>query len=150
MREYTLKINNNSYVVRLDRVSDEEVVAKVNGVRHVVAITDIKNIASKRKRQTPLDPVSPAPTPAVSSSLASGNNGGGAGAVGLICSPIPGHILEIVVRVGDKVLEGQKLLVLEAMKMENVITAHQAGVVKKILVRTGDAVNHGQSMVEIG
>lgn len=150
MREYTLKINNNSYVVRLDRVSDEEVVAKVNGVRHVVAITDIKNISSKRKRQTPIAPVSPVPTPAASSSPASSNNGGGAGAVGLICSPIPGHILEIVVRVGDKVLEGQKLLVLEAMKMENVITAHQAGVVKKILVRTGDAVNHGQSMVEIG
>lgn len=69
---------------------------------------------------------------------------------GIIVSPIPGHILEICVAEGDKVLAGQKVLILEAMKLENAITCQVAGVVKKIMVSAGDAVTHGQNMIEIG
>jgi biotin carboxyl carrier protein len=47
------------------------------------------------------------------------------------------------------VLVGQKLLVLEAMKLENIITAEWAGVVKKILVSEDDAVNHDQKLIII-
>ena len=148
MREYSLTIKGTSYVVGINRVTDDEVVAEVNGVRHVVAINDVKNLSTPAepaaKATKPGRPVS-ATTPVSIHSASAAPAGGGT-----ICSPIPGHILEIVVGVGDKVLAGQKLLVLEAMKMENIITADQAGVVTKILVRTGDAVTHGQAMVEIG
>lgn len=145
MREYNLTINETTYVVAINRVSDDEVVAEVNGVRHVVAINDIKNLSAVAESSA--EAVKQPPSPAASSPapVAAGPVGSGT-----ITSPIPGHILEIVVSVGDKVLAGQKLLVLEAMKMENVITTDQAGVVKKILVRTGDAVTHGQAMIEIG
>jgi glutaconyl-CoA/methylmalonyl-CoA decarboxylase subunit gamma len=56
-------------------------------------------------------------------------------------SPMPGVILDIKVSRGESVTEGQTLLVLEAMKMENEITAPCAGTVKDILVSKGSSVN---------
>ncbi|MEN8140470.1 MAG: biotin/lipoyl-containing protein [Thermodesulfobacteriota bacterium] len=150
MREYNLTINDHNYLVKINRVSDEEVTAEVNGVRQVVTINDIKNLSTKKLSGPPAPattPATPASTPAVSRPPAAPPGNGGSG---IISSPIPGHILEIVVQVGDKVLAGQKLLVLEAMKMENIITAEKPGVIKKVMVRTGDAVTHGQAMIEIG
>jgi biotin carboxyl carrier protein len=142
MREYKLSISGNPYTVTVLSVSDEEVIAEVNGVEHTVTINEINTLSPAAgaivasASVTPVQPVRSAAPAAVV-----GN--------GLISSPIPGHILEICVSVGDKVLAGQKLLVLEAMKLENIITAHRAGVVKNILVRQGDAVTHGQGMVEL-
>ncbi len=148
MREYKLSISGKSYTVSVLSVSDEEVVAEVNGVEHRVTINEINTLTPaaclpppETQPSGPVTPVQPPVRSAISSTPAAG--------IGLISSPIPGHILEICVSVGEKVLEGQKLLVLEAMKLENIITAHRSGVVKEILVRQGDAVTHGQGMVEI-
>ena len=63
---------------------------------------------------------------------------------------MPGQIKSILVREGDRVTAGQKLLVMEAMKLENKIAAKVPGLVKKILVRDGDTVNQGQELVIIG
>ncbi|MBU0681396.1 MAG: acetyl-CoA carboxylase biotin carboxyl carrier protein subunit [Proteobacteria bacterium] len=150
MREYNLSISGNSYIVSLIKVTDEEVVAEVNGVEHTVTINEIKTLSPaeymphcETQPSSMVTPIQPGQSPVSPSPVAVVGNG-------LISSPIPGHILELCVSVGEKVLEGQKILVLEAMKLENIITAHRAGVVKKILVRQGDAVTHGQGMVEIG
>ncbi|MCD6390239.1 MAG: acetyl-CoA carboxylase biotin carboxyl carrier protein subunit [Desulfobulbaceae bacterium] len=62
---------------------------------------------------------------------------------------MPGNVIKIYVEEGEKVLAGQKLLVLEAMKLENNIISTCAGVVEKILVREGQAVNQGQSLVVV-
>ncbi|MBW2472181.1 MAG: acetyl-CoA carboxylase biotin carboxyl carrier protein subunit, partial [Deltaproteobacteria bacterium] len=51
---------------------------------------------------------------------------------------------------GDKVTSGQKLLIMEAMKLENKIPAIRDGVVKHILVRDGDVVSQGQELIVIG
>ncbi|MEI7594852.1 MAG: biotin/lipoyl-containing protein [Bacteroidota bacterium] len=64
-------------------------------------------------------------------------------------SPLPGIILSINVNVGDKVASGQKLVVLEAMKMENNITSDVEGVVTAIKIAKGDAVMEGDILVEI-
>lgn len=146
MREYKLSISGTPYTVTVIKVTDEEVVAEVNGVEHRVTIHEINKLVPDVS-QTGLDYQAMAPATRVPLS-ASPPSSSVIGA-GLISSPIPGHILEISVSVGDKVLEGQKLLVLEAMKLENIITAHRAGVIKEILVRQGDAVTHGQAMIEI-
>lgn len=150
MREYKLSISGHSYTVSLIKVTDEEVVAEVNGVEHTVTINEIRTL-SRAEHLPPAEsatgpvasPIQPLRSPVATAPVASAGSA-------LIVSPIPGHILEVSVSVGDKVLEGQKLLVLEAMKLQNIITASRAGVVKKILVRQGDAVTHGQAMVEIG
>ena len=75
-------------------------------------------------------PVAPAPTPAPVSS--------GSGAD--VTSPMPGKVFKLIAKPGDSVSEGQVIMILEAMKMENEIVAPQAGVVDTILVKEGDMV----------
>ena len=62
---------------------------------------------------------------------------------------MPGVILEVSVKVGDKVKAGQKVAVLEAMKMENEIDAPADGTVTAVLVSKGDSVNVDQDIVKI-
>jgi biotin carboxyl carrier protein len=69
---------------------------------------------------------------------------------GSIKSPLPGVILEVFVREGDMVKMGQKLLMLEAMKMENNIEADKAGKVVSILKHKGDNVMEGDVLIIIG
>ena len=64
-------------------------------------------------------------------------------------SPLPGTILDICVREGDKVKENQILFVLEAMKMENNIQAGREGIVEKILRTKGNAVMEGDLILII-
>jgi biotin carboxyl carrier protein len=61
---------------------------------------------------------------------------------------IPGLILELLVMPGDLVRPGQSLLILEAMKMQNHITAHDQATIKALHVAPGDAVTRGQLLVE--
>ncbi len=64
-------------------------------------------------------------------------------------APMPGLVLSISVEAGQEVKEGEPLLILEAMKMENVIKAVADGVVKAISVKQGAAVEKGQLLIEI-
>jgi len=66
-----------------------------------------------------------------------------------IKAPMPGLILDVLVQVGDTVKEGDYLLVLEAMKMENTLTALGDGVVKSVLVIKGEKVEKNQLLIEI-
>ncbi len=61
---------------------------------------------------------------------------------------IPGLILDLLVKPGDRVRAGQGLLILEAMKMQNHISAHDEGTIKAIHVAPGDTVTKGQLLVE--
>lgn len=64
-----------------------------------------------------------------------------------IKAPMPGNIVEILVKTGDEVNEGDELLILEAMKMENPIYAPEAGVVKEIKVKEKDTVEADQVLM---
>ena len=68
---------------------------------------------------------------------------------GLVKSVMPGIVISLLAVEGDAVEEGQPLLVLEAMKMQNEIAAPTAGVVKRIFVNEGEAVSAGAKLVEI-
>jgi glutaconyl-CoA decarboxylase len=63
---------------------------------------------------------------------------------------MPGKVLDVKVNVGDSVANGDLVLLLEAMKMENEIFSSAAGTVKEIRVRSGDAVNTGDVLVVVG
>ena len=63
-------------------------------------------------------------------------------------APMPGLIVELKIAVGDQVQSGDPLLVLEAMKMENVLKAPGPGLVKSIFVRQGDSVEKNQILVD--
>ena len=66
-----------------------------------------------------------------------------------INAPLPGRVISIKVKVGDKVSAGDEVMILEAMKMENSITSDFSGVVKQILVKEGDNVQSDTAMIEI-
>lgn len=66
-----------------------------------------------------------------------------------IKAPMPGLILDVLVQVGDTVKEGDYLIVLEAMKMENTLTALGDGVVKSVSVIKGEKVEKNQLLIEI-
>ena len=79
------------------------------------------------------------------------DSGGGAAAHGRaeIVSPMPGKVIRILVEEGTEVEAGQGLLVVEAMKMQNELTAHSGGVVSEILVEEKAAVSAGQPLVRL-
>ena len=64
-------------------------------------------------------------------------------------APMPGLVLKIMVKVGDNVVKGDNLVILEAMKMENVLQAEGDGVVKSIEVNKGDTVDKTQVLIEM-
>lgn len=67
-----------------------------------------------------------------------------------IKAPMPGLVLQVNVEPGQEVQKGDQILILEAMKMENVIKSPGDGVVKAVKVKEGDAVEKGSVMVEMG
>ena len=69
---------------------------------------------------------------------------------GTVTSPLPGMIIEVAVHAGDHVKRGQRIAVLEAMKMENDIVAALDGTVNAVCVGKGDSVNAGDALVVIG
>ncbi|MBC2704165.1 biotin/lipoyl-containing protein [Desulfobacula sp.] len=66
-----------------------------------------------------------------------------------ILSPMPGTIIQVHVKEGDDVIEGQELLVLEAMKMENPIVSAVAGKVKQVDVKVDDKVATKQPLLVV-
>ncbi len=76
---------------------------------------------------------------------------GGPGASGssAIKAPMPGRVVKLLVELGDEFEAGQPVIIVEAMKMENEVTASGAGVVRNIAVSPGDTVDAGAVLVEI-
>jgi len=68
---------------------------------------------------------------------------------GMIRAFIPGTILKVRTRKGKRVKEGDLLLILEAMKMRNVVASPVDGVIRKVHVKTLDLVSKNQIMIEI-
>lgn len=65
-----------------------------------------------------------------------------------IKAPMPGLVLKVLVEAGAEVKKGDNLLILEAMKMENILKSTTDGVVNKVLVRQGDKVEKNQILVQ--
>lgn len=76
-------------------------------------------------------------------------SGSGGAASGGLESAMPGQVLDVLVSVGDAVLAGDTLVLLEAMKMELRITAPMDGTVKAVHCAAGETVNRGQLLVEM-
>jgi acetyl-CoA/propionyl-CoA/long-chain acyl-CoA carboxylase, biotin carboxylase, biotin carboxyl carrier protein len=78
----------------------------------------------------------------------SGSGGGGAGGDTLV-SPLQGNMWKVLVEQGQTVEEGQLVCIIEAMKMENEITAHKAGVVSELAVKEGEPISSGATIAVI-
>ncbi|MDE5576671.1 MAG: biotin/lipoyl-binding protein [Oscillospiraceae bacterium] len=109
----------------------------VNGKAYDVAVEEVSGGSAPVAAAAPAAPAAPAPAAAP---VAEGT---------AVNAPMPGTILDVKVSVGDTVAEGQVLMVLEAMKMENDIVAPKAGKVSAISVKKGDGVNSGDALAYI-
>ena len=78
-----------------------------------------------------------------------GAGAGGAASDGALLSPMPGRLLSVEVREGDTVTRGQKLLTLEAMKMEHSLVAPFDGVVAELAAQAGAQVTEGTLLVRV-
>jgi 3-methylcrotonyl-CoA carboxylase alpha subunit len=72
-----------------------------------------------------------------------------AGGDGRLTAPMPGRVLQLLAREGQRVAAGERLLVLEAMKMEHRIAAPVDGVIARVAVREGDQVQEGAPLIEL-
>ena len=144
MKEYKIKINGNNYNVTIDEVEDNVAKVEVNGTPYNVEfekpISKPKTISVVNK---PAAAPSAGPAPANKPAAAPAAAGGAT-----VNSPLPGVVLEIKVKDGDKVTKGQTIIVLEAMKMENAIEAPCEGTVT-IKVQKGDSVLEGATLAVI-
>ena len=146
MKEYKLKINGNDYAVTVNEVDGSMAEVEVNGTPFKVEFEKpIKKAAAPVAK-----PMAPKATPAGAPEVKVTKPAASAGAGNAVTSPLPGVILEVSVKVGDAVKRGQKVMVLEAMKMENVIEATADGTVTAIKVDKGDSVLEGAPLVIIG
>ena len=73
----------------------------------------------------------------------------GAGGPDELTSPLQGNMWKVTVKQGDSVEEGQLLCIIEAMKMENEITAHKAGIVETLPIEEGQPINAGDPIATI-
>jgi biotin carboxyl carrier protein len=142
MKSFKYTINGNIYKVHINSIVDDIAEVEVNGTPYSVKMekpAKKQMVTLKRPVQAPATPAAaPISRPASS------------GAAGAVKSPLPGVILSIDCKVGDAVKRGQKLLVLEAMKMENSINADRDGKIVEIKVGKGDSVLEGADLVVIG
>lgn len=141
-----MNINGNEYEVNIINVDDNIAEVEVNGEKFNVELE--KKVQVSKTPKLVRSVVSPSTDIDKSTSKTSKPNE--AKGVGFIKSPLPGIILSIDVNVGDEVKVGQRLMVLEAMKMENNINADKSGKVVSIKVKTGDSVMEGDLLIEIG
>lgn len=65
-----------------------------------------------------------------------------------ILSPMPGAVVSVAVQVGDTVVDGQELCIIEAMKMQNILKSEREGVIKSVNVKSGDSVTVDELLIE--
>ena len=143
MKTYRFKINGKPYEVSVEGIQGQTASVTVNGTAYQVEMD-----------QAPAAPVAAAPAaPAPASPTVAAAPAAPApapsGAGCQIVSPLPGVVIEISVREGQAVKAGQKVAVIEAMKMENEIAAEADGTVSAILVSKGDSVLEGAPLMTL-
>lgn len=144
MKEYKFKINGKDFHVAVNGISGTKADVTVNGVNYDVELENaVAPVQQAAPAQTaPVAPVAAAPkAPSAASAPATGGK--------VITSPLPGVIISVDVKEGSVVKRGQKVAVIEAMKMENDILADADGTVTAIHVSKGDTVAEDAKIVTI-
>ena len=138
MKTYKFKINGKEYEVAINNVEGKNASVTVNGAEYQVELENAPVAAPVAAA-----PAAAAPAPAAAPAAKP------AGAGKVVASPLPGVIIEVSVKEGQAVKAGQKVAVIEAMKMENEIAADCDGTVTAIHVAKGDSVLEGADIVTI-
>ena len=135
MNNFKYTINGNVYQVVVSRIEDTVAEVEVNGTLYKVEM----NKPAKKQIVTINRPAQTTVAPVIKPQTNTGAY--------TLRSPLPGVILDVFCKVGDSIKKGQKVMILEAMKMENVINAEKDGIVKEVKVNKGDSVLEGAELM---
>jgi len=145
MKEYKFKINGKEYAVAIGEADGKMLTVNVNGADYQVELENAPAAPAAAAGTTSAVANKKADAPAAAPAAPKA-----AGAGATIKSPLPGIIISVDVKEGQAVKRGQKVAVIEAMKMENDILAEADGTVTGIHVNKGDSVLEGADIVTIG
>ncbi len=146
MKSYKFRINGNEYNVDINSVEGNIADVTVNGASYQV---EMENAPTPVQKPAQAPAAAVASTGSATTTTPAPKAAAPAGAGKPVTSPLPGVIIEVSVKEGQTVKAGQKVAVLEAMKMENEIQAPADGTVTAILVNKGDSVLEGAEIVKI-
>lgn len=143
MKNFKFKIDDKPYAVDIIAVDDTTAVVNVNGVQYEVEMEqELKT--TKTPTLVRQDAIPSTDTPPSAARIAKPKNGNAA-----LRSPLPGKVIDVMVKVGDNVCIGQTVVCIEAMKMENNIKTDHEGMVTAVKVQKNDVVVEGSVLVEI-
>jgi biotin carboxyl carrier protein len=138
MKSYKFKVNDNGYTVNIKSHENNVINLEVNGTLYEV---HMKEEIKKTKTPTLVRAASKRPAEPLKVNPKSQKT--------RIVAPIPGVVLSIDVKVGDTLKVGDRMLVLEAMKMENNIVCEKAGTITDIKISIGQQVLQDELMIEL-
>ena len=147
MNKYQYKVQGVDYDVEIVNVEGNIAQVNVNGISFEVELKQPINPATMPHKPvvTPPQPAATVPVSQPEKPAANVPTGGTK-----VTAPLPGTITEVKVKVGDTVKDGDTVIVLEAMKMQNNIEAECNGTVTAVLVNKGDTVMEGDALITIG
>ena len=140
MKRYQVTLGDQTFDVKvLSDPHQDQVEVEVDGERFTVGIRTVAIAEDNTQNATaPVTAPTPAPTPSAAAAPAANK----------ISAPLPGVIKSIRVQPGQQVSMDDELVVIEAMKMDNVIRARRAGTIGIIHVTEGRQVAHGEPLLE--
>ena len=139
MKEFKFKINGKDYEAQVAEQDNGVLAVTLNGNTYAVEVPSLAHHAVK--------PVVHAAAPAAAPAAAS-KPAAAPAAAGSVTAPLPGTSKQILVSDGQKVKKGDTIITMEAMKMENAITAEADGTVLKVRTSVGASVNQGDVLVD--
>lgn len=154
MKQYKYKVNGAAYDVTINGINGNKANVEVNGIPFEVEMQGSslveENLPEAPATADATPATTPAPAAATSETPSTTPAAAGPGAGKGVKAPLPGVVTAVKVKMGQTVKKGETVLVLEAMKMENNITAEADGTVTGICVAAGDSVMEGTVLLTIG
>jgi biotin carboxyl carrier protein len=142
MKKFKFTINGNNYEVEILGFEDNIAKVEVNGTMY-----DVEVQKDLKVPKTPTLVRAEAPKPSLKETKIPKNVIRTTNVT--IKAPLPGTIIQVLVKAGDKVTIGEKLLTMEAMKMENNVLSEKDGIIRIVNVKPGDTVLQNDVLVEI-
>jgi biotin carboxyl carrier protein len=138
MGEYIFTINGKDYKVNVNTIDQTAANVEINGKTFVVNMKQVGAVPEKKDAKK----VQQAPVQEAKRVES--------GSVKKIFAPLPGVVLNVMVKEGQEIKEGQDVMIMEAMKMENSIHSPYTGKIVKVNVKRDDTVSEGDVLIEIG
>ncbi len=141
MQKLKFNINGKHYEATVAETSHNVAEVELNGKKYTVEVERAESVAVPHIAAPKPAAAAPVAAPAAAPKVAAGANS--------VTAPLPGSVTVVNVKAGDAVKDGQTLIIIEAMKMENEVLAPADGTVTAVHVSGGQAVQQGDALLDL-